>query len=108
MRGLEHQWRPDPRPKGLNIATRTDTPLITGTKPGKTELRGRRGEVVAHLPLELEKLGSHPDTGGVLTRILCIRLAATIPEKTGEWITRTGSKRGSEHVFLEGHGAILI
>ena len=38
MSGLEHQWRPDPGPKGLNIATRTDTPLITGLESGESEL----------------------------------------------------------------------
>lgn len=67
-----------------------------------------RAQVVATALAEREKFFGHDCADDVGADILVVRLAASVPKKSGEWIERAGHNRFAEYVSgwgsFRGHG----
>jgi hypothetical protein len=71
------------------------TPPIAGRQPGESILRHRGDQVVADLPLVLEKLGGDHSADRVAPQILGTGVAAPIAKETGDRVGATEGKRSA-------------
>lgn len=78
--------------KRLDPPSETETPAITGVKPGKLQLRTRRHKVVALFFTERQKFVGHDRTKLVSASIVGMSSTATIAVEASPRISTTGGK----------------
>lgn len=84
----------------------TDAPAIACFQARELEAGFWRDQVIPLGSRKRKKLIRHLHAGRVFPLIFLIGFTAAIPEKTGQWLQRTGTKDCSQNIFL--HGGIVM
>src|SRR5690606_2363270 len=76
-----------------------EAPAVTGLEAGEAVGGHRRAEVVALLAREREELRGDPHADGVVAAIGAVRVAAAVPEVTGQGSIGAGQQGAAQHVL---------
>ncbi len=76
----------------------TQAPLVTRFKSLESELRSWRHQVVTLLESEIQKILRDASTNDMASMVLVVSLAATIPEKSSQWVIRAWHQFGTKYV----------
>jgi hypothetical protein len=76
----------------------TQAPLVTRFKSLESEFRSWRHQVVTLLESEIQKILGDASANDMTSKILMVSLAATIPEKSSQWVIRAWHQFSAKYV----------
>ena len=98
--GFQQNWRGHAIFVSLLPARSTDTPVISGLKTGKTEVRHRSAQIIALCPAVTQKTFRHHTADTVTPQIPHIGSTVSISEPSGHRLTAADLKRLAENVQI--------